>query len=218
MPTTMPKNVSPICRVLYPFPPSDGPKITLNASLKRKLRPYKYPLYSEAKMTTGSVKRKRNGRVSAILKSSRTPRWRMCSGTSAPRPCLRSCFARLRRMMPWLVSPQVRRAMTMISQKPALTPRIAQITSLQGRYWATNAKRKYPKGLPHVAAQRNRLVAYPVWFQSSQEGLTAFSPLCVFIQSATTLLPLSKNTKHILYGDSGRGRWLFLRCWLRSRN
>ena len=39
-------------------------------------------------------------------------------------------------------------------------------------------------------------------FQSSQEGLTAFSPLCVFIQSATTLLPLSKNTKHV---ESVRG-------------
>ena len=31
-------------------------------------------------------------------------------------------------------------------------------------------------------------------FQSSQEGLTAFYPLCIFIQSAT-LLPLSLNTK-----------------------
>ena len=35
-------------------------------------------------------------------------------------------------------------------------------------------------------------------FQSSQEGLTAFSPLSVFIQSAT-LLPLSKNTKQNIY-------------------
>ena len=37
---------------------------------------------------------------------------------------------------------------------------------------------------------------YTPVFQSSQEGLTALDPLSVFIQSATTLLPLSKNTKH----------------------
>ena len=50
----------------------------------------------------------------------------------------------------------------MSNQKPPQIPSNAQKMSRHGRFWARNANKKYPDGLPNVAAQRKKLMGIPV--------------------------------------------------------
>lgn len=110
-----------------------------------------------------SVPKNLNGLVKATLSSSPTPLLLISSGTSTfLSPIFLNLSTLRNKITLCLVSPHTANAVHIISHIPPITPKIAHMTSLHGRYCATNEKRKYPIGDPTVAAHKNRLIAGPV--------------------------------------------------------